>query len=137
MTAGIQVTMQATMAVRVLIVEDEFLIASMLEAHLVRLGYEVPPIAATVDEALATLEGNEIHLAVVDINLAGTASYPVADALKARSIPFVFTTGYGETGVPEPYRAFPIVQKPYRIAKLEPILRGLRGDAAEQQEVLL
>ena len=117
------------MELRVLIVEDEFLIASMLEAHLVRLGYTVPPIAATVEEALSILEQNEIHLAVVDINLAGTASYPVADALKARSIPFVFTTGYGQSGLPEPYRAFPIVQKlaekPYRISRLEPILRGL------------
>jgi len=119
------------MHVRVLIVEDEFLIASMLEAHLVRLGYEVPPIAATVDDALSTLAAYQIDLAVVDINLAGVESFPVADALKARSIPFVFTTGYGETGVPEQFRAFPIVQKPYRIAKLEPILRGLRPGATE------
>jgi len=110
---------------RVLIVEDEFLIASMLEAHLVRLGYTVPPIAATVDEALATLDEHEVHVAVIDINLAGTASFPVADALKARGIPFLFTTGYGQSGVPEAYRGYPIVQKPYRIAKLEPVLRGL------------
>ena len=114
------------MDARVLIVEDEFLIASMLEAHLVRLGYMVPPIAATVDEALSLLDQHRIDLAVVDINLAGTASFPVADALHARGIPFLFTTGYGQSGVPEQYRKFPIVQKPYRIAKLEPILRGLR-----------
>jgi len=123
--------MQAPMMFRVLIVEDEFLIASMLEAHLVRLGYTVPPIAATVDDALSTIAAHEIDLAVVDINLAGTVSFPVAEALKARSIPFVFTTGYGESGVPEEYRAFPIVQKPYRISKLEPILRGLRPGLAE------
>lgn len=120
------------MDVRVLIVEDEFLIASMLEAHLVRLGYTLAPIASTVDEALSMLDQHRIDLAVVDINLAGTASFPVADALHARGIPFLFTTGYGESGVPEQYRAFTIVQKPYRIAKLEPILRGLRPQAPEQ-----
>ena len=126
--------MQAQKAVRVLIVEDEFLIASMLEAHLVRLGYAVPPIAATVEDALSTLDAHPVDMAVVDINLAGTMSFPVAAALKARAIPFVFTTGYGETGVPEEYRAFPIVQKPYRIAKLEPILRGLRPQAESAAE---
>ena len=124
------------MDVRVLIVEDEFLIASMLEAHLVRLGYTLAPIASTVDEALSMLDQHRIDLAVVDINLAGTASFPVADALHARGIPFLFTTGYGESGVPEQYRAFQIVQKPYRIAKLEPILRGLRGEVAEQGEAI-
>ena len=119
------------MSVRVLIVEDEFLIASMLEAHLGRLGYAVQP-TATVDEALAMIAAHDFELALVDINLAGTASFPVADALQARGIPFLFTTGYGESGVPERYRAFPVVQKPYRIAKLEPILRSLRPVAAQQ-----
>ena len=119
------------MDVRVLIVEDEFLIASMLEAHLMRLGYTVAPIAATVEDALSILDEHEIQLAVVDINLAGTASFPVADALHARGIPFLFTTGYGESGVPEQYRAFKIVQKPYRIARLEPLLHGLLAETAE------
>ena len=123
------------MDARVLIVEDEFLIASMLEAHLLRLGYTVVPIAATVDEALSMLESHRIDLAVVDINLAGSRSFPVADALHARGIPFLFTTGYGESGVPEQYRAFQIVQKPYRIAKLEPILRGLLSQTTEQGAV--
>ena len=77
------------MDVRVLIVQDEFLIASMLEAHLVRLGYTLAPIASTVDEALSMLDQHRIDLAVVDINLAGTASFPVADALHARGIPFL------------------------------------------------
>ena len=118
---------------RVLIVEDEFLLASMLEAHLLRLGYAVPPIAATVDEALHALDQHEIHLAVIDINLAGTASFPVVDGLKAGGIPFLVPTGYGQSGVPEQYRGYPIEQKPYRIAKLEPILRGLLTETSTER----
>ena len=82
-------------APRVLIVEDEFLLVMLLEDLLPTLGYTVAGSAGSVEHALAKLDTAEVDLAVVDVNLAGEPSFPVADALRARGVPFLFTTGYG------------------------------------------
>ncbi len=113
------------MDLRVLVVEDEFLIASLIERHLATLGCTVAPPAATVEAALATLAEWDIDAAIVDVNLRGDTSFPVADALDARSIPFLFTTGYGQSGLPERYRRSPVLQKPFRMKELEAALGAL------------
>src|SRR5438270_8852311 len=81
---------------RVLVVEDEYLIAADIAASLEALGAEVAGPAASVAEALTFLErdGDRLDGAVLDVNLGKERVYPLADVLRSRGIPFVFTTGY-------------------------------------------
>ena len=111
---------------RVLVIEDESLIAMLLEDLLPEMGYTVEALAATVSEALALLEQRPVDLAVVDVNLGGESSFPVADVLQQRGIPFLFTTGYGQMGLPEPYSALPVLQKPFRKKDLQAALQALQ-----------
>ncbi len=98
---------------RVLIVEDEALIAMYVEDVVSRFGYSVAGVVNNVEEALAFIETHEIEIAVLDINLRGKLVFPFADALMKRNIPFVFASSYGEGGIPARYRVGPIVQKPF------------------------
>jgi CheY-like chemotaxis protein len=69
--------------------------------------------AATVEEAIALFESGNPEAAVLDINLAGQASTPVADLLADHGVPFVVATGYGAAGLPERHRGVPVLAKPY------------------------
>ena len=113
------------MSPRVLIVEDESMLLMLLEDLLPEMGYQVAGAAGTVDDALSALERLEIDVAVVDVNLGGTESFPVADALTERGIPFLFTTGYGSLGLPERYADTGVLQKPFRRQDLETALLQL------------
>lgn len=97
----------------ILVVEDESLIAMLVEDALTDAGAEVLGPAATVEEALALFEGRKPDAAVLDINLAGQVSTPVADLLADQGIPFVVATGYGAAGLPERHRGVPVLAKPY------------------------
>src|SRR4051812_4006341 len=99
---------------RLLVVEDEYLIAADLAASLVSLGFEVVGPVGSVAEALMLLEIDVDRLdgAVLDINLRDEPVFPVADLLKARGIPFVFTTGYDAIVVPNAYDNVPRCEKP-------------------------
>jgi DNA-binding LytR/AlgR family response regulator len=99
---------------RLLVVEDEYLIAADLTASLESLGVEVIGPAASVEEALSFIENNYGRLdgAVLDINLRNERVYPVADALTALGVPFVFTTGYDAAAVPAAYARAPRCEKP-------------------------
>jgi CheY-like chemotaxis protein len=110
---------------RILVVEDEMIAAWALEQILADLGYEVIGPAARVKEALAMIETEAIDAVLLDINLNGEKSYPVADALAARGVPFFFSTGYNKDSMPKGYRHFPMLQKPYDAAKLAAILAQL------------
>ncbi len=103
---------------RVLIVEDEMLVAMNIEDMLLALGHEVAGIAGRLAPALAPAGEGEFDLAMLDVNLAGEASFPVADVLRGRGIPFVFATGYGRGGIAEGYRSAPVLQKPFRRSDL-------------------
>ena len=107
---------------RVFIVEDESLLVMLLEDLLPTLGYDVAGSAGSVDQALADLADAQIDVAVIDINLAGTPSFPVADALHARGVPFLFTTGYGPQGLPERFADAQVLAKPYRRQDIESAL---------------
>lgn len=97
----------------VLVVEDEALVALNLEDMLNDLGCSVVGPAMRIAKALdmAALPG--LDVAILDVNLAGTPVYPVAEALRTRGVPLVFATGYGRSGLPAEWHAFPILQKPY------------------------
>lgn len=112
---------------RVFIVEDEFMLVMLLEDLLPTLGYAVAGSAGSVEQALTDLEASEIDLAVVDVNLAGTESFPVADALRERGIPFLFTTGYGQQGMPARFADTPVLAKPYRRHDIQAALEQLQA----------
>ncbi|MGH6737052.1 MAG: response regulator [Methyloceanibacter sp.] len=98
---------------RVLVVEDEALIALQLEDMLTELGCAVVGPASRVAQALQLLDGEKVDAAVLDLNIAGELVYPVADALAHRGLPYIFATGYGVEGLTERYRDRPVLEKPF------------------------
>jgi CheY-like chemotaxis protein len=109
-------------AKRVLIVEDDVMIRMLIEDMLVDLGFAVAGQAAKVYEALAAVKNTDIDVAILDINLSGETTGPVAEALAAQGTPFVFATGYGEHGLPEQFRDRPLLKKPFQIDGLKRML---------------
>lgn len=107
---------------RVLIVEDEPLIAMTVEDMLAELGYDVAGIASRIDEAVAFIERERIDGALLDVNLGADKIDPVADLLAAKGCPFVFATGDGLAGLPAGHAGRPYVAKPFRMADLEKAL---------------
>jgi CheY-like chemotaxis protein len=107
---------------RVLVVEDEVIVGMLLEDMLGELGCEVAAISTHLDEALGLARTLDVDFAVLDINLDGRQSFPVADVLRARGVPFLFATGYGAKILKPPYSGLPTLQKPFQIADLERII---------------
>jgi CheY-like chemotaxis protein len=114
---------------RVLVVEDEFMIAMAVEAVVSDAGGVVVEMAATLEQAVAFAETAEFDAALLDINLNGENSFPVADILGRRGIPFAFVTGYNRRMVPETFAAAPILTKPYARSDLMRILGSLSANA--------
>ena len=88
---------------RVLVIEDDMMVVMLLEDMLANLGCEVVGPAARVNQALAMIDAEAIDAAVLDVNLNGKKSYPIADALVARGVPFVFSTGYDKDTLIDSY----------------------------------
>ncbi|MBR0683499.1 response regulator [Roseomonas eburnea] len=110
---------------RVLVIEDEALVAMLVEDALLDAGFGVIGPARSVSEALALLAREEPAAAVLDLNLGGETSLAVADALVARGVPFVVATGYGPAGLPAAHRHVPVLPKPYDPADLTAALEKL------------
>jgi DNA-binding response OmpR family regulator len=102
------------MAHRVLIVEDEMLIALMLQDMVAEAGLAVAAIANTLQAGVELAGREDVQLAILDINLNGEEAYPVAEILRARRIPFIFSTGYPGANVRPEYQAVPRLIKPYQ-----------------------
>ena len=107
----------------ILIVEDESLVAMLLETILEDMGCATVGPISNIDEALKLL-ADDVPLdgALLDVNVAGREVFPVAAALQARNIPFVFSTGYGEGGLPDEWRGLPVIQKPFTEAAVHDAL---------------
>jgi CheY-like chemotaxis protein len=104
---------------RVLVVEDMLLVADVISDGLLSQGCEVVGPVARLDRALALAREAPLDGAVLDVNLAGERSVPIAEALAERGIPFVFVTGYdAESVLPPEFRAVPRLSKPFHIAAL-------------------
>lgn len=119
---------QAFAGRRVLIVEDESLVAMLLETILEDMGCVPVGPASTVDEGLQMVaEGERIDAALLDVNVAGRQVFPIAEALRERGVPFVFSTGYGEGGLPDEWRGLPTLQKPFTEAAVRDALMQAMG----------
>jgi DNA-binding response OmpR family regulator len=110
---------------RILVVEDEAMVAMLIEDTLSDAGFKVLGPAATVAEAMAVLDAERPAGAVLDLNLGGDSSGPVADRLAAEGIPFLICSGYGASGVPPAHTGRPVLPKPYDPGELLRTMRRL------------
>ena len=106
-------------AVRVLVVEDEFLVAMDIESMLEQLGCVVGASVPRLLKALEVASTLDFDLAVLDINLAGEVVYPLAFRLAQRGTPFLFTTGYSTSSLPSELSDRPLVRKPVTLVNLK------------------
>jgi CheY-like chemotaxis protein len=108
---------------QVLVVEDELVAAALLEDMLADFGCVVAGLANTVSEALnGIMAADAIDAAILDVNLGGEKIFPVADILAERSVPFVFSTGYGPADLRDRYPDCRLLEKPYRPEALAQVL---------------
>jgi DNA-binding response OmpR family regulator len=105
-------------SVRVLVVEDDALVAFDLEVLLKAAGYSVVGPVGRLEEAVAMASEGLFDVALLDIHLRGEEVYPVADILVGRGIPFMFLSGYGEGDLPSRFHGRPLYRKPYSIRSL-------------------
>jgi CheY-like chemotaxis protein len=111
---------------RMLIVEDEALVAMLVEDMLSGLGCEIIDIVASVEQGLSLLATGRgrIEAAILDVNLGGEKVFPVADALAELGIPFIFSTGYGRAGIEERFADRLVLAKPFQQAAVAELLRA-------------
>ena len=100
---------------RILVIEDDYLVGLVLAELLQDAGAEIVGPIGWIEEAIALIESGreKLDAAVLDVNLHGQKSYPIADALIARSVGFVFATGYGASVIDSKYQAYPRCEKPF------------------------
>lgn len=98
---------------QILVVEDESMIAILLEDMIYGIGHQVAGFASRVRDAMEKTAALNFDLAVLDVNLGGELSYPIAEELEKRGIPFIFATGYGKNGVPDRFNGVPVLAKPF------------------------
>ena len=115
---------------RIFLVEDEMMIRMLVEDMLTDLGHSVAAEAGGLDEAVTLAKQAEFDIAILDVNLNGKPVTPVVEILIARGLPFVFASGYGQRGVPEPYRGRPTLQKPFQAEALAQAIDALAMKAA-------
>ena len=107
---------------KVLVVEDEMMIAMLIEDMLDEFGCKLVGPATNVPRALELIAKESIDVAVLDLNLDGKDTYAIADALQRKNVPFIFATGYGSTGLRQEYGNRPVLQKPFQARDLETAL---------------
>jgi two-component SAPR family response regulator len=105
--------------IQILVVEDEPIIGMLIEDMLIEIGYKNIEAVVSIDSALKFLADARPDFAILDVNLNGTQSYPIAALLKSREIPFVFVSGYDAATLDAAYADVQILQKPFRIGDLD------------------
>jgi CheY-like chemotaxis protein len=112
---------------QILIVEDESMVAMMIEDMLADLGHKVIATSGRMPDASKLVSDASADLAILDVNLNGEETYPLADSLAARRIPFIFATGYGNSGIKAEWSGVPVLQKPFQSRELaEAINRAIQ-----------
>jgi CheY-like chemotaxis protein len=107
---------------RVFLVEDESLLIMMLEDFLEEFGCEVTGTASRVPAAMEKAKSLLFDVAILDVNVDGENTFPIGELLLQRKIPFIFATGYGNSGIPEHLRGAPVLKKPFQQQDLEKAL---------------
>ena len=110
---------------RILIVEDEIMVALLLEDLLAEFGYEVAGVACRLEDAMARADAPDFAAAVLDVHLNGRDVFPLADRLTELDLPFIFATGYGARGIPARHAGRPVLQKPFLPSDLERALASV------------
>jgi len=103
---------------RVLVIEDEPIILMLLEEYLLDAGCDLVASAATLEKALVLAAAEDVDFAILDVSLGAQSSFPVAEALLQRDIPFLFASGFGSQALPAQYRGHRILAKPFDFAEL-------------------
>ncbi len=123
------VSEQGQSPLRVLIVDDEMLICMTLQDVLEDLGCVVTAVCTNLQQALDQSNRLDFDIAILDVNLNGEEVTPVSATLHDRDIPFVFSTGYGRSGIPQQYSHYPLIEKPFRDTDLLATLHlAMQGD---------
>ena len=112
---------------RILVVEDEFLVGLSLCEDLARLDAQVTGPVSSLSEALQVLQREQFDAALIDVNLRGEMSFPLADELLAREVPFLFVTGYGEDAMPPRFRQVLRIAKPHDPKRLPGLVGRIAG----------
>lgn len=111
----------------ILVVEDEALIAMVLEEMLADIGYRVCAIATDLENALAAVEATAFDAAILDVSLAGQSSLPVARRLDVLGKPYLFATGYGTAPDGAGQSTRPVLKKPFQLTELEVAMKRLEA----------
>jgi CheY-like chemotaxis protein len=113
-------------SLQVLVVEDESMVAMMIEDMLTDLGHQVVATSGNLSNASKLVLNANADLAILDVNLNGEETYPIAASLASRKIPFIFATGYGSSGIKSEWSGVPVLQKPFQARELaEAITRAM------------
>ncbi len=109
---------------RVLVIEDESMVMMLLRDMLEDIGCVVVGSASRIEEATEKARSLAFDVAILDVNLNGTRTFPVAEVLAERGVGFVFATGYGTASLPPDFVRTPVLQKPFQQLDLERALRA-------------
>jgi DNA-binding response OmpR family regulator len=123
-----------TTGCRVLVVEDETLIAVLIEEVLSEMGCEILGPIAKLETALQLAKDGIFDIAVLDVTIRGGKVYPVAEELMARGVPFILASGYGDWSLPSSLREHRRLTKPFAEAELKEQVRLLYSEAARSRE---
>ncbi len=116
---------EARRSKRILVVEDQSMIAYDLRALITAMCYEVAGPASSIGNAMEAIVSDPPDAAVLDVALGKETSFPIAEALAERSIPFFFLTGYAKSILPPALQTYPLLTKPVRKAELKSALEGI------------
>jgi len=112
----------AAKRLRVLVVEDESMVAMLMEDMLADIGHEVGAVASTLDAAMEQARTGSFDVAILDVNVDGKPSYSVAEVLASRGVPVVFATGYGSRAQDHRFATTPVLPKPFAVDSLRTVL---------------
>lgn len=110
---------------RILIVEDEMMIAMYLEDLVTDQGHKPVGPAMRLDQALSLAQHEPLDAALLDVNLGDAKSFPAAEILRSRGVPMLFLTGYGASGLPDEWKDTPTLEKPFEPHHLAGALRSI------------
>lgn len=116
-----------TAGLRVLIVEDDMIVAFMIEDFFTDLACQIVSVEMRLEPAIEAARRGEIDFALLDINLNGEESFPVAEVLQQRGVPFVFATGYSGTIIPARFAGTEVLAKPFDASNLRAMLAQVLG----------